>query len=281
MTRPVRSPRRHARKAVDYQQAAADPPSRRSTCSAGSVVQVFPRSTTPQRPSSQRKSTTPGSCRSSRSSSRRSLFINQQITTNNRRPPMPDRSVSSAYARPIKDPTVLYHRSKILFESPQSALNYHNHSATLPREDPTSPRLPSRARSSITRAEDVTAGLPADEEGNFPNAKQHSNHMAATVMDWTLPSTRLREYRKIESSCRGIPGLWRRFGPRCLQRNRRLSFYDHASDDDAGSVRRYKLQLPEGDDEKNKSVVQARAVEPASDKVKWEWNCLASFRKSA
>ena len=65
-----------------------------------------------------------------------------------------------------------------------------------------------------------------------------------TVIDWTSPATRRREYEEIDKSCRGIRGLWRKISPRWCQRNRRLEFYDEQNDSDGGSVRRYRIDIP-------------------------------------
>ena len=264
--RPVRSQRRRSRKDV-LKDADGNFPLPRTKNLASFVEDVSPPAT-PQRISSQRKSKTPGSHRSSRSSSRRSSFINQPTTINHRRPAMP-RSMSTTYARPVEDPIALYHRSRSLFEAPRT-----DPSATL------SPSLSPLPRPSMAPADDLSQGLLVDEEENSPIAHQYSNHVPATVIDWTLPSTRRREYRQIEGSYRGIPGLWRRFGPRLFQRNRRLTFYDDEKGDDAGSVRRYRMDLPE-EEEKSNSVVRVCRTASSLEKVKRKWSCIGSFTRDS
>ena len=75
----------------------------------------------------------------------------------------------------------------------------------------------------------------------------YSNHVQATTIDWTLPSTRQRQYSEIESSYRGIRGLLRRLTPSfCQKKGNELGFYSE-KDSDAGTVRRYRLSL--GDEE--------------------------------
>ncbi|GAD99605.1 conserved hypothetical protein [Paecilomyces variotii No. 5] len=71
----------------------------------------------------------------------------------------------------------------------------------------------------------------------------------ATVIDWTTPSTRKREYEKIDRSSRGIRGLWRRFAPRwCQAGSKRVPFYEvgkHGKPNYEGSVRRFRLDVPD------------------------------------
>ncbi|KAL1861075.1 hypothetical protein Plec18170_001590 [Paecilomyces lecythidis] len=71
----------------------------------------------------------------------------------------------------------------------------------------------------------------------------------ATVIDWTTPSTRKREYEKIDRSTRGIRGLWRRFAPRwCQAGSKRVPFYEvgkHGKPNYEGSVRRFRLDVPD------------------------------------
>ncbi len=188
--------------------------------------------------------------------------------------------MSTTYARSAEDPILLYQRSKSLFESPLHGRDYLDHSAMLSQE-PSTPSLPYLPRASTTPADDLAQGLLANEEENSLDAHQYSNHVPATIIDWTLPSTRRREYRKIENTCRGIPGLWRRFAPRFFQRNRRLSFYEDEKDADTGSVRRYRIDLPEDEDEKAKSVAKANGSRLSLDKVKRSWSCIGSLRKPA
>lgn len=77
----------------------------------------------------------------------------------------------------------------------------------------------------------------------------------ATVMDWTLPSTRKREYAKIDRSNRGIRGLWGKVTPRWLHGNgKRTPFFDESKrgKEYEGSVRRFRLDVPDDvDDERD------------------------------
>ena len=257
---------------------SVDPPSPRSSYPVGSDATNLPQHTSLLHTSSRKHSATARSFRSSRSSSRRSSFVNQSTISSSRRPVKPNRSMST-YSRPVGDPILLYQRSKSLFESPENALDFYNPPVTLPQEKLTSQSLPPLPPSSAIPADDLARGLQVHEE-NSPNGLQYSNHVPATIIDWTLPSTRRLEYRKIESCCRGLPGLWRRFAPAFLQRNRRLTFYGEEKDnDDTSSIRRYRLDLPEDEDEKTKPMAKANATKLSPDMMKRKWSCISRYKK--
>ena len=66
-----------------------------------------------------------------------------------------------------------------------------------------------------------------------------------TTIDWTSDETRRKEYEKIDRSWSGIRGMWKRATPKwCHPRNSRPGFY-RASSDDGGSVRRFRIDLPQ------------------------------------
>jgi hypothetical protein len=91
------------------------------------------------------------------------------------------------------------------------------------------------------------------------NVPQISNHqsevdqqyqsMAATVIDWTSPATRKREYEKIDRSTRGIRGLWRKLAPKCIQPAGGMTpFFEEGKDGKGnyeGSVRRFRMDIPD------------------------------------
>ena len=66
-----------------------------------------------------------------------------------------------------------------------------------------------------------------------------------TILDWTTASTRREEYRKIDEAHSGIRGLWKRIAPRCLQHKRSRKGFWTGKEDDGGSVRRFRMDLPE------------------------------------
>ena len=81
------------------------------------------------------------------------------------------------------------------------------------------------------------------------------------VIDWTSPSTRRREYREIDKCNRGFRRAWKAITPRCCWcKSWRRGFYvaskdpdgvgpDNKDDDDGESVRRYRLDLEEDDED--------------------------------
>ncbi|KAF2083178.1 hypothetical protein K490DRAFT_60715 [Saccharata proteae CBS 121410] len=128
----------------------------------------------------------------------------------------------------------------------------------------------SRAASSIASTFDAPAspyyGKPSFDAHRYSYAHDNDNDdpdtddaetstpapPPATVMHWTSPSTRRREYAEIDKSTTGIRGFVRKLLPRRLApaAMSRQSFYDPEKDDDesdAGSVRRYRLDLPDAD----------------------------------
>ncbi|KAH8808576.1 hypothetical protein F5884DRAFT_858106 [Xylogone sp. PMI_703] len=71
----------------------------------------------------------------------------------------------------------------------------------------------------------------------------------ATVHYWTSDSTRRLEYEAIDAASRGVRGFIIRLIPDCFlpEEKRRPRFHEEGDDDDsdAGSVRRYRLALPD------------------------------------
>ncbi|KAI9927616.1 hypothetical protein ASPWEDRAFT_176098 [Aspergillus wentii DTO 134E9] len=76
-----------------------------------------------------------------------------------------------------------------------------------------------------------------------------SKQTPATVIDWTSPSTRRREYEKIDRASRGVRGLWRRVAPRwCRPGDKRTPFFEEGENGKGnyeGSVRRFRMDLPD------------------------------------
>ncbi|PYH95751.1 hypothetical protein BO71DRAFT_197174 [Aspergillus ellipticus CBS 707.79] len=70
-----------------------------------------------------------------------------------------------------------------------------------------------------------------------------------TVIDWTSPSTRRREYEKIDRASSGVRGFWRRVAPRwCQFGDNRTPFFEEGKDgkgNHEGSVRRFRMDIPE------------------------------------
>jgi hypothetical protein len=72
----------------------------------------------------------------------------------------------------------------------------------------------------------------------------------ATVQYWTSDSTRRLEYAAIDAASRGMRGFFIKLVPDCIlpPNSRRTRFHEGDADSDVGSVRRYRLALPEEKD---------------------------------
>ncbi|CAF9938345.1 MAG: hypothetical protein HETSPECPRED_001040 [Heterodermia speciosa] len=66
--------------------------------------------------------------------------------------------------------------------------------------------------------------------------RSYSNFVPNTTIDWTLPSTREKEYKRIERDCRGLRGVWRRW----WGREDGVGFWEEGKERE-GSVRRYRI----------------------------------------
>lgn len=122
-------------------------------------------------------------------------------------------------------------------------------------------RLDYRPRGSLSSAAASPPLRPRDRSNTLPNtvpSQVHSPsassiHVPATVIEWTSPSTRRREYEKIDRASRGMRGLWRRVAPRWCQRNSRMPFFEEGKTSREGSVRRFRMDLP--DEETDRAAV--------------------------
>lgn len=157
---------------------------------------------------------------------------------------------------------------------PVSSLQRASSTAYRPRRDgrtsseagtaPPSPIASSRSshrfdyehRVSLSSAATSPPLSPRDRSNTLPNtAPNHvhspsasSIHIPTTVMEWTSPSTRRREYEKIDRASRGVRGFWRRVAPRWCQRNSRTPFFEEGKSGREGSVRRFRMDLPDDDE---------------------------------
>ncbi|KAK2744663.1 hypothetical protein FQN55_006581 [Onygenales sp. PD_40] len=111
---------------------------------------------------------------------------------------------------------------------------------------------------------------------------QEYKPIPATVIDWTSPSTRRREYEKIDRSSRGVRGMWRRFAPSWCQSESRTPFFEEGKTGKGtyeGSVRRFRMDVPDDDDDDdNDGGVEKSAATPNANrktqqipKLKWKW----------
>ncbi|MCJ1248778.1 hypothetical protein MMC30_005997 [Trapelia coarctata] len=191
------------------------------------------------------------------------------------RPAMLARSSSAISGRQlVEDPYLIHQRAREIFQCVGVT------SASLPPSpgDHREPLLLSRdTRSSTSHTQPLHArSLSSSFETLSPKTAERSSfsHTPCTIIDWKTPASRRREYEKIDRSTRGLRGLWRKVTPSWLRGGKQISFYE-GKDDDAGSVRRYRLDLPEEKDEKGDGHVTEREGRPRLFTVKTSWSCFS------
>lgn len=230
------SPRRaHTTPRYSHISASSSPASRTPqsrTTSRTTTQSAIPTSSPRTR---SRHSSTTHAPRSSPSSSRRSSKTLTQIaaSTKTPRPLLPTRSSSTAYALPRpEDPFSIHHRSCNLF---------HSLSAN------PSPHSPSTSASQTTASRPSRSTPTPASTSTSPTENPTSTYLPATTIDWTHPSTRQSEYEKIDRSCRGLRGVWRKIAPRWCRGSSHLGFSQVGGGEeggsDAGSVRRYRVEV--------------------------------------
>jgi len=173
----------------------------------------------------------------------------------------------------VEDPYLTHQRAREIFQcfgatSPSSQPSPSDHrEPLLLSRDTRSSNLhlqPLHARSLTSSYE--TLGPKTAEGSSF-------SHTPCAIIDWKTPASRRREYEKIDRSTRGLRGLWRRVIPSWLRGGNQIRFYE-GKDDDAGSVRRYRLDLPEEEDEKGDGRAGEREVRPRLFTAKTSWSCF-------
>lgn len=89
------------------------------------------------------------------------------------------------------------------------------------------------------------------------NAPVHPS-IPPTVIDWTSPATRRREYEKIDRSSHGIRGAWRRYAPKwCQSKSQRTLFFEECKGGKKmyeGSVRRFRMDIPDDESEADENI---------------------------
>ena len=209
-----------------------------------------------RRDSSQRSSIKRSAC--PRSSS---FLIRQPNEAQRQRPHMPLRSSSAMHARAYSiNSSDFYADYTPLFRPPEASMRSGAASSVEPHAHLTSTSLPTLISPITIPALTVNQSSKILPKAlDFEYAPSYSNHVPATPIDWTLPSTRRKQYNEIDKSCRGFRGLVRRFIPSLFRlRGKPVGFYDAERSSDAGTVRRYRVNdddcdsdVDETEDEKN------------------------------
>ena len=243
-------PRSSRRQSYTNTQASSRPTTshRASTRPSTRRNSTAPTSQVPSASSSRREGRAPTTTRPSASSSRRSSFrVNQPASTQTSRPARLNPRNNTTWP----PPTVLRDGKQALQSLRAfSDLRDDVYSAMQAEERLKSSSLPTLPRpttadttaaSSVSAANDVGTGSSQDRH-------EYSNHVPAANIDWTSASTRRREYEKIDQARSGLRGFIRRVTPRILRRkNGRVGFHDDGKGSDAGTVRRFRMDVADGD----------------------------------
>lgn len=206
----------------------------------------LPRSCTPSRPRSQRRSWR-------RSRVTIPARTSSLIQTKRRTSPHPKLKRADSIS--------LHNRNCKLFSSIDEILALTRESPP-PRYSEAMTRPPTRSRASqidITTLYATVVTMPTINRSSTPLAptsmppSRRDSVLAAenpptrpnynTVMSWTSDETRRREYEKIDRAHSGFRGFLKQVLPRSWQKCRRRDFFK--GEDDGDSVRRFRVSLPE------------------------------------
>jgi len=179
--------------------------------------------------------------------------------------------------RDIDDVLALHFRSCSLFQNPtyQSAAP----SLALPGYGPSA--------TADFGSRPVTAPLFNDDSIPIsPLSKESKDTVAPvdvpdTTMHWMSPCTRKTQYEKIDRANTGLRGFFRKVVPRCVSGPPTQTFYENDKSD-AGSVRRFRMDVSDDDEADEKSTaalrMQRRKLERTStqkpETKKKLWGCF-------
>ncbi|RDW66525.1 hypothetical protein BP6252_10160 [Coleophoma cylindrospora] len=123
--------------------------------------------------------------------------------------------------------------------------------------------------------------LPSENDRAREREIQNRSPPPTTIQYWTSDSTRRLEYAAIDAASKGVRGFVRKMIPDCfLPSSTKAKRFHDGDDDDVGSVRRYRLDLPEEEDESS-CVKEAR--EPKTKEARpifRRWTTFGSRRKA-
>ena len=88
-----------------------------------------------------------------------------------------------------------------------------------------------------------SAGESAPNEYVFSDSVDGSP--PGSVMRWTSDATRRKQYAEIDKRNSGLRKFIRKILPGCVSKQSSLGFFNGEDDSDAGSVRRFRLELPD------------------------------------
>lgn len=222
-------------------QPTARRPSTRRACTSSAIEQV-------------KDARSRSSSQSVKSETRRQSF---QQGTNSIRSERGAIGSSSARLSPqaIEEILAKHERSCAVFRSPEDTEKEAAGTARRSFETTSTPRSPQAKENHMFRhPSELTSQKTSFSETDlvYPDDALDQDAFdptVPTVIHWTSPGRLREQYAAIDQSRRGVRGLLRKLTPRWLSQSSKASFYDSRKGSDAGSVRRYRLDLPE-DDEK-------------------------------
>lgn len=138
------------------------------------------------------------------------------------------------------------------------------------------PSSPNRHQPKLPRSQ------PSDSITPIAQTSSNQVMIPATITEWTSPSTRRREYEKIDRNNKGFRRLWRRWTPSCMHSgDERVPFWEEEiskKKNYEGSVRRFRMDIPDEVDhqiEKEKGAHASTMGMVAGPKVeKGTWSCF-------
>jgi hypothetical protein len=194
-------------------------------------------------------------------------------------PTIPTRSTSSTFPRRKTDGPVTMQQSCHMFQSLSATLARYDATYSEPKSVLRSSSVPALCHPTFTPVGGDISPVPdlpylmaTHIDQNTPHAGDV--HLPRTVIDWKSPTTRRREYAEIDRRERGLRGWWRRWSPSWCSRSSRLGFYEGGDKSDAGSVRRYRLELP--DEEMSVDMQEnEKDTNMAADKTRYPWRRIS------
>ncbi|KAJ8111064.1 hypothetical protein OPT61_g6247 [Boeremia exigua] len=174
---------------------------------------------------------------------------------------------TSPASQDVDDVLALHFRSCSLFSNPSYQTNSALPSPTLSHQDNSS--FPSAApRFSMDEMAMV------EEHVSLQEIESTRVPVPATTIHWTSPSTRKRDYERIDRQNTGFRGLIRRVLPRCVS-SPPEKFYEK-DESDAGSVRRYRLDITESHMNEKADMTRCPTQRSQSQrpKLKTRWTCF-------
>jgi hypothetical protein len=202
---------------------------------------------------------------------RESCRLFQDVGNTHTTMPVADRSETRSIASPTASPTLHSQRSHSFPLGYDHDISDEDLLPSSPTGNRHQPKLP-RSQTS-------------DEITLVAQSSTNQIMIPATITEWTSPSTRRREYEKIDRNNKGFRRLWRRWTPNCLHAgDERVPFFDEEGANSnkkknyEGSVRRFRMDIPDDEEQTEKGVQISTTTTKgmvAGPKVeKGRWSCF-------